>query len=71
MKLHSQSRRWITINKNKPQSFDFIRINTPIWIETEQEEMFFNHFYFNQQCTRYVYFLFQQYLYYNHIQIIL
>jgi hypothetical protein len=28
------------VDNNKQQSFDFIRINTPIWIETKQEEMF-------------------------------
>jgi hypothetical protein len=56
MKLHSQSRsrRWITINKNKPHSSDFIRINSPIWIETKQEEMFFNSFYFNNICYNYI-----------------
>jgi len=61
MKLRSRSRSRRCI---------IIQINTPIWIETKQEEVF-NSFYFNQQSTKYVYFLFQQYLYHNHIQIIL
>jgi hypothetical protein len=71
LRSRSRSRRCIIINKNKPQSFDFVRINTPIWIETKQEDMFFNSFYLNQHCTIYVHLLSQQYLYYNHIQIIL